>query len=253
MRTAYVQQNDLGEWLTPSQFAAQRGFALKGYEVRPYTYEQLLNGECEHNRHIIYHGGVQAVVEALKRIGVQRPDNFDLPEQLREDRYLRRKWWTTTLQEARSLEKPIFIKPLEGHKRFTGHVVRCFSDLLKTSSLPSEYPVLAQEPITFLSEFRYFVVRGRAVGMSCYWGRPLILPDGDRIQEMIQTYTNCPVAYSLDVGTIEYDTGNNIVTETALVEVNDFFSLGSYGLDALLYVEGVELRWDEMVRQGKAL
>lgn len=255
MRIVYVQQDYDGEWLTPSQFAAQRGFTLKGYEVRPYTYKQLLAKELEVSPHIIYHGGVQAVVEAMRQIGVERPPNFDLPPQLRHNRFLRRKVWNSTIREARQIGKEgassLFIKPLEGHKRFTGHVVRAFSDLLKTTDLPDEYPVLAQEPVRFISEFRYFIIRRRAVGMSYYWGNPLILPDGRRIEEMIDAFSDCPMAYSLDVGTIDYDTGNNQVIETALVETNDWFSLGSYGLDSLLYVEGIELRWDEMVNQGK--
>ena len=46
---------------------------------------------------------------------------------------------------------------------------------------------------------------------------------------MISKYTESPVSYTLDVGVIKSG-------ETALVEVNDMWAIGSYGFDAKTYV-----------------
>ena len=49
--------------------------------------------------------------------------------------------------------------------------------------------------------------------------------------------------YGLDLGVLSDG-------ETALVEWNDGFSLGSYGLDASLYAELILARWRELVDEA---
>jgi hypothetical protein len=71
-------------------------------------------------------------------------------------------------------------------------------------------------------------------------GDPFILPERKRIEEMIEAFKpTAPIAYALDVGVL--DTG-----ETMVVECNDFWALGTYGLDPLLYTRLAAMRWREM-------
>jgi hypothetical protein len=51
---------------------------------------------------------------------------------------------------------------------------------------------------------------------------------------MIQKYYDeSPVSYTLDVGLIQVGKG---LYETILIEINDFWAIGGYGLDGRTYV-----------------
>ena len=55
------------------------------------------------------------------------------------------------------------------------------------------------------------------------------------IEKMVSCFCSAPAGYSLDVGVTESG-------ETALVEVNDGFSLGTYGLDPIEYAKLLSAR-----------
>ena len=56
---------------------------------------------------------------------------------------------------------------------------------------------------------------------------------------MVRSYVDSPSAYSIDIGLTDID-------ETIIVEINDGYSLGSYGLDPLLYAKLLSARWAEL-------
>src|SRR4051794_24118428 len=72
-------------------------------------------------------GSVQFVRRALRRLGVETPP---LDYQPRLIGYLGRKIWRTNWAEVRSRiddpGTPIFVKPVEQDKAFSGHVVSSF-------------------------------------------------------------------------------------------------------------------------------
>lgn len=57
---------------------------------------------------------------------------------------------------------------------------------------------------------------------------------------MTDDFKDSSKAYCLDVGVLS--TG-----ETALIEVNDGFSVGMYGMSKELYAELLQTRWKELV------
>jgi len=65
-------------------------------------------------------------------------------------------------------------------------------------------------------------------------------PDYRVIEAAMFAYKSAPVAYTLDFGVTEDK-------ETRLIEANDAFSLGAYGLPSVVYARMVEARWDQMV------
>lgn len=73
-----------------------------------------------------------------------------------------------------------------------------------------------------LSEWRVMVRSGQVLGCHNYSGDPLVFPDREVIEKMIQDYKNCPPEYSMDVMVTE-ETG------TECLEVHEFYSLGLYG------------------------
>jgi hypothetical protein len=60
---------------------------------------------------------------------------------------------------------------------------------------------------------------------------------------MVEAYKNCPSAYTLDVGLIASG-------ETVLVEVNDMWAIGSYGLDGRDYALLCARRMKEIMKKN---
>jgi len=96
------------------------------------------------------------------------------------------------------------------------------------------------ECVNFISEYRCFVLNKEMVGCKNYKGDFKIFPNASIMENAINDYINQPVAYSIDFGVT--DKG-----ETLLIEMNDAFGLGSYGLDKLIYCKILEARWDEIL------
>lgn len=245
MRTAFILYKD-GQPASVNGYVAAAGFRARGYNVVGFEdrgFEDRGSG-CNPfaGRDAIVFGSVQATRRALVSLGITPPANIDVPDSLVT--YTGRKIWKTDLGAIRHHVEawPVFIKPLLEHKRFTGQVIRKLTDLLRTEQYPHDEPILAQAVVRFDSEWRVFVLRGEVVGIGHYNGDPLLMPDPLRIKEMVKAYHDAPVAYGLDVGL-----SDSYEAETDLVEVNDAFALGSYGLPAQLYSEMIEARWDEMV------
>lgn len=136
--------------------------------------------------------------------------------------------------------KPVFIKPQKTQKAFTGHVVSSFKDLMKTSSFSMDMPIQISDPVNFITEYRGFVLNNKLLGLRHYKGDFGVIPDIKVIRQAIEAYTSAPVAYSIDYGVT--DDGRSL-----LVEVNDAFALGNYGLESYSYSAMIEARWDEIV------
>ncbi len=239
IRRVYVQHQE-GLYVAPCGLAAHTGFRFHGIEVRPFEEFQLpmlpLTPET------LVHGWVRTVHAALTQIGRPVPPAIDYPDELRS--CLVAPAHTTTLEAVREswrgeVPVPVFIKPV-AHKLFTGHTIDRFSDLAETASLPGETPVWAAGVVDHQTEYRCFVLEHRLVGIKHYRGSPWILPDKATILQMIRDYApSAPVAYGLDVGVVD--------GRTVLVEVNDAYSLGDYGLSPITYAEMLEARWLELM------
>ena len=108
MDKAFIQTWPDGIWLSENQFKAFLAFDERGYEVEPFTYNEMLLGKVPVTRETIVVGSVDSVRKALQLLGVQPPDNIDIPECLLE--FAGRKIWDSTLGEIRKLKEPVFIK-----------------------------------------------------------------------------------------------------------------------------------------------
>jgi len=172
----------------------------------------------------------------------------DYPECLHP--FLRRQVRLGTIRELRALcvddviDPPLFVKPAPEQKKFDGHVARYFRDLIKTAAFDGEYPIWFSDVIRFESEYRFFVHHHRVVGVGHYRGDPLRRgPDGFVVQQAVKVYTAsgvAPVSYCLDFGVTSDGS-------TVLVEVNDGFAFGNYGLRPSIHAHMLEDRWCQMV------
>lgn len=247
-RLVWIQKED-GQFVNANTFNAWRGFEQRGFEIRFFSWSDLDAGRVEVRPETPVVGGVGTVRLALSRLGIDPPP-LDYPEELRD--FLGRRVWRTTWKEIRgrfaNSETPeaVFVKPAEGDKTFAGYVLRAFRDLIPTARWPDSMPLWASEVVELISEWRVFVHHGQAIGIGHYRGDALRFPDAERVRKAIDAFSPArPVACAMDFGLT--DDGRTI-----LIECNDAFSLGCYGLGPLAYSGMLRDRWEELTASNRA-
>lgn len=107
---------------------------------------------------------------------------------------------------------------------------------------PGNYQI--SDAISIDSEWRAFVYKGKLVGLQHYIGEFTLFPDVREIKRMIESFKDCPIAYTLDVGINE--------NETFVIEVHDFFSCGLYGFSNHAILPQMFGRWyTEYINKNK--
>jgi len=225
---------------TKNHYLAWRGFDSLGHEIHFFEDSQL---RFDLPPDAIVIGGVVEVERAFKKLSIQYSGLEAIPAELLP--FAGRRLWKSTIDDVIDLTsaesfQPIFVKPLpDQHKLFPGKVISNRFDTLVFLHADSATPVLCSEVVQFGSEWRVFIHHHQIVNISHYLGTPTIFPDVLKIEQMIDTYTDQPVAFSLDVGVIASG-------ETLPVEVNDCIALGAYGLRSVRYAQMIRDRWREM-------
>jgi hypothetical protein len=239
---AYVQVDNKGNWINENCYASAKGFERMGYIVVPFSLDTLDNFDFKDAD--VVHGGIKAVRKIIDMIGVTQPLIHNPHDHLPQ--YLGRKMWESTLRKV-ALDygngtppnESIFIKPLSSHKLFTGKVIRSFVDMIPLGNIDMDTPILASEVSNYISEYRCFVNRKELVGAKNYTGDFRVIPDFNMVEQAIKDYREQPISYSIDFGIT--DNG-----ETQLIEINDGFALGSYGLNPIIYCKMIKDRWNEI-------
>ena len=240
----FIQKVD-GEFHNVNPYTAWRGFEFMGWETEFFAAHQIpelvQTGQLTRETPVV--GGIPVVTGAIEALGCPMPQTSSLPPVL--EPYFGRRVWEQSLGEVRyhvnNERGPLFIKPLpQDHKLFNGHVVNKFRDLILTSSIAPETQILCSEAIHLVSEYRGFVHRGEIIGLRHYHGDFRFYPDTKIADDALANFEGCPVACSMDWGVTRDG-------KTVLIEVNDAYALGCYGLDRLLYASMMRDRWFEMV------
>lgn len=242
MTIAYILRKD-NDWWSRNCYDAAKGFTDRGFEVKGFEIEQLK--DLPLTKETIVYGHIQAVKQALTQLGIEPPPEISIPDSLKP--YAKREVWTTTLGEVKAQDfeqKPVFIKPKNIQKLFTGFVLNSFRSLEKVHGYPDDFEVLASEVVNFKSEWRFYVLMKEIIGVGHYKGEPTWFPNPTLAQFIIEDWKEQPIAYSIDLGTLGED---RYSIETALVEVNDSYALGNYGIPSIVYAKMIEARWFEMV------
>lgn len=238
--TVYILRPD-DSCLSLNRQAALVGFRLRGDEIALYDEECF--EALPLTREDIVVGGVGFVRRALERLGLAVPELPSIPSSL--SAYAGRKTWRGPLIEARrAVERgeEVFVKPLPSQtKLFNGRPLRAFSDLLSTAHLSDDRVVDRAELTPFASERRTFVLHGEIIGLRHYKGDPLLFPDAATLRAAVAAYADAPAAYALDIGVAEDG-------RTLLVEVNDAYAAGCYGLEPSRYAAMIAARWAELRR-----
>jgi len=213
---------------------------------RFFLEKQLQRGQLQLQPTTLVAGHIPVVMSALRQIGVNPPPPDDYPTSLRP--WLHRRTWTSTVKDVvhqlqEGVSTPFFAKPLGRFKRFRGHIFSSWDDLRALGGASDNTELACSEEVHWKTEHRIYVVEGGIVGIRHYLGDSNISPDHKQVDQAVSTFESsgeAPAGYGIDFGVLENG-------QTALVEVNDGYSLGSYGLEDHHYANLIIARWHQLM------
>jgi hypothetical protein len=211
-------------------------------DYRLTSFEEVQSGKLNNLlRQNLAVGSTEFMREVFKQLGkedVRLPRNSDRPVEI------------ITLKEAHdrvAAGEKLFIKPYE-IKLFTGLVL----DGMKYSclnGLPDDTKVMAYKPFEhrIATEWRYYIHRGQIVDARNYSGNFLVMPSGLDVYSVLSENKELkfPVAYTMDFAVLD---DGPINYETVVVEFNDMWAIGNYGVPNDLYLRMLKDRYFEIIR-----
>ena len=226
---------------------AMYGFRELGAEIIPYHKIDEIYDRV--NREDIVLDYIDQCNSIFSKFGIE-PSIPDYPKVM--DKFLGRKVWKDTINSiSRSEEKwsaGYFVKPVRS-KAFTGKIISSISDLVGCGNCYENYEVLVSEPLDICAEWRCFITYDRIVDVRPYG--VLLDPkrksymyhyDAKVLEAMLESFNKWeerPAACSMDICV----TKDN---KTLLVELNDAYSLGCYGLAGIYYAKLISARWSQL-------
>ncbi|MCC3157183.1 ATP-grasp domain-containing protein [Hymenobacter sp. 15J16-1T3B] len=124
-------------------------------------------------------------------------------------------------------------------KKFTGVLVRRPGDLVGCGEQGRDTAVWCAEPLRFVAEWRCFVRYGRTLDVRLYRGDWAQAPDRPTVERAVAAYATAPHGYALDFGLT--DAGATVV-----VEANEGYAIGAYGLAPVPYAKLLAARWAQL-------
>lgn len=238
---AFIHQHPDGHWSSPNSFVALDGFRQLGWEILPFrqsAHLETVNLPDQQAEDVVV-GPIGPVQAALRRLGATLPAEPSYPAALRP--FLGRRLWQSTVDTVAAAPEqwPVFIKPVHALKQFTGVLVRGPRDLVGCGVQGQDTAVWCAEPVRFLAEWRCFVRYGQILDLRLYRGDWALAPDRRVVEQAVAAYASAPHGYALDFG--RTDAGATVV-----VEANEGYAIGAYGLAPVLYAKLLSARWAQL-------
>jgi hypothetical protein len=217
------------------------GFIQQGHSPQFFTVDEIPTLQFRKEEPVI--GGVGTYQRVFERLGV-KSERLSYPESL--ENFMGRKTGYVKVGHLTALldsnENQLFIKPANDDKQFTGFICKHKEDRWnpRISAMENDALLAWSEVVTFITEFRVYVLNGRIQNVSRYRGPVDKYPDMKVVREMVDAYSDAPIAYGLDVGVTSS-------ARTLLVEVNEALALSNYGLAPTLHAKMVASRWFEIM------
>lgn len=233
----YIQTDKKGEFFNINAFVAFKGFEFLGWEIcKFFDADDIKDNDPE----IIIVGGIGNVRKRLVNVGIKRnAQEIDYPGELKK--YLGRNVWSSTLHDVFQNEQNwnIFIKPKDQIKKFTGKIIKNYKDFIGLASPDEVVNIWCSEIVEFVTEWRCFIRYGQILDIRQYAGVWDSKLDVTVVKSAVRDFKNAPAAYALDFGIDKNG-------EMKLVEVNDGYSLGCYGMLHINYAKFLSARWAEL-------
>ena len=118
-------------------------------------------------------------------------------------------------------------------------VVRSTKDLIGCGIQGVDQEVYCSEVVKFEAEWRCFVRYGQILSVRQYKGDWRRHYDPEVIENAVKEFRSAPAGYAIDFGLT--DDGR-----TLLIEFNDGYALGCYGLFYIDYAKLLSARWAEL-------
>lgn len=211
-----------------------------------YTTKKIHRRQLPLSAESLVVGNMDCIYGALKQLGIPIPPSESYPSSLRS--FLHRKVRESTLGQeekrfAQGYSNPTFIKPRGRQKRFTGFVFKEDYDFQRVYGVSRQEPVYCSSIVSWVSEYRVYVVGSSIRSIDHYDGDPNTPIDISTVELAISTLKSAGeayAAYGIDFGVLT--TG-----QTALIEMNDGFALGAYSIKASDYTDLIITRWEELL------
>lgn len=144
---------------------------------------------------------------------------------------------------------PVFVKPRK-IKSFHGGVISEM-DIQSLNPVSDDTEVLVCAPFTsqILSEWRCYVHYNRIVDIKCYSGDPWVQPDQYEVEHLASSLKDFPSAFCIDVAVLQAKQFSD--NETVVVEFQDMWAIGNYGLPNDLYLRLLRERYFEIVHKRR--
>lgn len=223
----------------------------RGIPIALYTAKRIHRRQLPLDSESLVVGDMACILGALKHLAIPEPKPNDYPASLSE--FLHRRIWRSTLGKL-ELElrngscPPTFAKPATRRKRFTGWAFNSECDLYRVCGVSRQEKLLCSEVVTWISEYRVYVVRSEIRSVDYYAGDPGVAIDLAEVRRAIQALDKAGesyAGYAIDFGVLANG-------KTALVEMNDGFAIGAYSINSKNYTDMIWARWEELLARPKA-
>jgi hypothetical protein len=232
----YIQKNESNNCANINFAVALDGFDKMGWEIISF---QSLDELSQITKEDLFIGYVDETKKIFETLNIEYKDIDCYPSEL--EPYLGRKIWKDTfLNFVKTNKFGCFIKPSDQNKLFTGKLINGIGDLVSIGHPGKDFEIYCSEPISFISEARWIVKYGKIMDFRRYKGSWKPNFDIDLVEECIGNYSSNLNGYAIDFGVTK--TG-----KTILVEVNEGYSLGAYGLFSVDYAKLLSARWYQLM------
>lgn len=246
---AYIHEYGNGK-LEPEHFDVKSTLESRGIVCELFTTKRLSRNQLNIDNSTLVVGDNPTIQTIFKKLAYNN-DNDSYPECLGP--FLKRPVWQSSVGELLKRSESselynLFIKPRNKAKLFTGFVVNSSQELQWLNGISKHTELYCSSVVEWQSEYRIFVNKSAIVGIKNYRGDADVNLDMQEVENAITAFENSPnktMSYGVDFGVLKNG-------DTALVEWNDGFALGSYGLDKEIYTDLIIARWEEVLRKSFA-
>lgn len=236
--TIWIQTNNKGEYI--EDFCAISELGARQWKI---PFKKFHNAEnIPLNPYNVIVGSVESCEIVLNNMKLEVPPPIDM---LKLAPISGRKFEVKTKEKFLEYYElfPYFIKPYDKHKQFPAFIAKDKGDVLMYTNKINNVNFLISNPLSIISEYRLYINKKKILGMKHYSGDPFVYPDPLFIKKALDfCYKNLNLlSYSLDFGILQ--TG-----ETILIEAQDAWAIGNYGLEPYDYIKFVKDRWLQITK-----
>ncbi len=217
---------------------AMYGAMDNAQDVRLTSFEEVQSGKFDRLiKTNLFVGSVEFMREVFNRAG-KSPAAI-----INNDR----QYTTMTVKKVREVVADggkLFVKPFQ-QKLFSGLVVDPYS-ISTLREQPDDLEIMTYTVIENIkSEWRAYVLYGKVEDCRNYSGDFKIAPNYEWVERVIKNLRDkLPVSFTADVGVVD----NNGIKGDFVVEFNDMYAIGNYGLENSVYLRMLRERYFEIMR-----